>query len=340
AATYVGFYKQKTVLDDVVNGRFRHYRVTTDAILDLKEVNAKMAEAMKTSREGEEAPRRAAEKDGKGSDASSNSEARAALLQTAAQDTAPILQRVAKAMEESAKSSHLSAAEKKQFVETQADLAKYEGLLRDTVNKAATVDIYTAEMGMNEAQDVYNTIDQRLRQVLILENKLSEGQFSSAKTTFAMALVISVIVFLAALFLPLAIGLIMKSFILSPIRKTVEFIETVAEGDLTKRMEVTSRDEIGEMATHINSFVDRLHDAITHVAQSSDEVSSAAGTLDQASEKMATGIEEAAMQVNAVAAASEEMSKTSSEIAQNCVLAVKSSEQANQSAETGEEVIR
>jgi methyl-accepting chemotaxis protein len=62
--------------------------------------------------------------------------------------------------------------------------------------------------------------------------------------------------------------------------------------------------------------------------------------LDDATEKMATGIEEAAMQVNSVAAASEEMSKTSEEIARNCVAVAKSSEKANGSASTGEKIIQ
>jgi len=45
------------------------------------------------------------------------------------------------------------------------------------------------------------------------------------------------------------------------------------------------------------------------------------------------------MQINSVASASEEMSKTTSEIAHNCVVAVKSSEQASSSANTGQAVI-
>jgi methyl-accepting chemotaxis protein len=46
------------------------------------------------------------------------------------------------------------------------------------------------------------------------------------------------------------------------------------------------------------------------------------------------------MQVNSVAAASEEMSKTSSEIAHNCVMAARSSEKANSSAGAGEVIIQ
>jgi methyl-accepting chemotaxis protein len=93
------------------------------------------------------------------------------------------------------------------------------------------------------------------------------------------------------------------------------------------------------MGSHFNAFIDKLHDSIAHVAQSSNEVSAAANVLQQATVQMATGVEEAAMQANSVATASEEMSKTSSEIAQNCVMAAKSSEGANLSANAGKEII-
>jgi methyl-accepting chemotaxis protein len=338
AATYVGFYKQKAVLDDIVNGRFMLHQLIADTVLDLRGVDGKMAEAMKSTRDAEDATKQAAEKEGKAMDASVVSQARVAVLQTASGEASPVLKKISKAIGETAKSRRLSKEEKKLFLEARDNLAKYEGLL-DNVNKAATVDVFAAEAAISDAHSMFVSIDEGLRRVLDLEKKLSMSQFSSAKTTFAMTVSVSVVVFLAALILPFAIGLIMKSFVLSPVRKTIDFIETVAEGDLTKRVDVASNDEIGEMARHFNSFVDKLHDAITHVARSSDDVSSAAGTLSKASEEMSTGVEEAAMQVNAVATASEEMSQTSSEIAQNCVSAVKSSEQASRSANTGEAVI-
>ena len=68
----------------------------------------------------------------------------------------------------------------------------------------------------------------------------------------------------------------MKSIIIAPINKTVEVIEGVAQGDLTRRIDVTSKDEIGELAEHFNRLVEKLHSAIMQVAGSSNEVSSAA----------------------------------------------------------------
>jgi methyl-accepting chemotaxis protein len=135
-------------------------------------------------------------------------------------------------------------------------------------------------------------------------------------------------------------SLLMKSVILTPINKTTNIIEAVSRGDLTKRIDVSSSDEIGEMAKHFNVFADTLHGVITQVAQSSDSVSSAANMLDTASAEMAQGIDEVAERAGALATASEEMSNTASEIARNCVAAAKNSESASSSGRSGEAVIQ
>ncbi len=135
-------------------------------------------------------------------------------------------------------------------------------------------------------------------------------------------------------------SLFMGRSMTKPLKATTAVIEEIAQGDLTKRIEVASQDEIGQMGTRINSFVDTLHHTITQVAESSTKVSDAAGSLDAAAEAMAASVDKAVTQVNSVAAASEQMSKTSSEIAQNCVQVAGSAENANNSALTGEAIIR
>ena len=151
---------------------------------------------------------------------------------------------------------------------------------------------------------------------------------------------VSVAVLCVAVALSLLVSIFMTRIILAPINKTVGVIEEIAKGDLTRRVDISSTDEIGEMGKHFNAFVETLHQTVKQVADSSERVSSASTTLDSAAEQMAAGVEEAAAQINSVATASEEMSTTSSEIAQNCMMAAKSSEKANGAAMTGESIIQ
>jgi methyl-accepting chemotaxis protein len=235
-------------------------------------------------------------------------------------------------------SKTLGQDEKKIYQAVLEQLEEYKKPVEGVIDIAGG-DLSTATMFMGTADDKFQILNKNLGDLITLEAKLSEGQYNFAMGSFQKVLFISIAVLAIAVICSLLISLFMTKLITVPINKTIEVIEDISKGDLTKRDDVLSHDEVGAMGNHFNAFVEKLHQAIVHVARSSTDVSSAATTLDSAAEQMATGVEEAAAQVNSVATASEEMSTTSSEIAQNCVMAAKSSEKANSAAISGEKII-
>ncbi len=62
---------------------------------------------------------------------------------------------------------------------------------------------------------------------------------------------------------------ISKMTIISPIRRLVEIVKNIAEGegDLTVRVDVKSQDEISELATWLNEFIQKLHNLIKIVVE-------------------------------------------------------------------------
>lgn len=315
--SYYGFYKQNVALDDIFNNRFQNYQASAKIIKDLTEVHANIYKLMGMVGAGYNK----------------------AKTDSFSEDQFMKIKKVLVDVDTIMKSPNLIKEEKASLQEVGSQVTQYERLVK-IVLEGAAADMSTASILMNQADDYFWTINENVSSLIMMEKKLGQEQYSSAGKTYKWVLVISAIVFLIAAACSFWISLFMKGIILAPINKTIEVIESVAQGDLTKRIDVTSRDEIGVMATHFNVLAEKLHDAITQVARSSNDVSSAANMLDSAAEHMATGVEEAAMQVNSVAAASEEMSKTTSEIAHNCVVAVKSSEKANGSASSGEKIIQ
>ena len=314
---YFGFFNQKAALDDIFNNRFQNYQASAKIIKDLTEVHANVYKLLSMITAGnlkEKTDSFAGRQFDKIKEVSGN-------------------------IETIVKSPQLTKAEKEYFQEAGSQVTQYEKLIK-IVLEGAAADMATATILINQADDYFWEINENLTQLVDLEKKLAKERHLSAAKTYKWVLIISAAVCLLAAIISIIISLMMKSIIIAPINKTVEVIEGVAQGDLTRRIDVTSRDEIGALAEHFNHLVEKLHEAIMQVAGSSNEVSSAAGMLDNATEHMATGVEEAAMQVNSVAAASEEMSKTTSEIAHNCVVAAKSSEKANSSASSGEKIIQ
>ncbi len=339
--SYIGFSKQQSALEDIFKNRFKRSQTIASAIVELTRIHQKANEMYNSARESEEIAKREKQSKTKSEPiASTTTHSADATLQEGRKQLLLSFQQTAAALEEAANWSSATNEEKECFLQVKEQAARYMASLQSFVAKlnAGSASAASAESGRSETS--YSALSLDFYRLLHLEEKLSEAQYVGAATTHRIAMTIMALILAVAVFLSIAVSMIMKTLILSPITMTVDAIEAVAEGDLTRRINVVSWDEIGEMAGHFNLFADKLHSAIAHVAESSNDVSSAAGALDSATEQMAAGVNEAAMQVDTVAAAIEEMSKTSSDIAQNCVAAVKSAELAGSSANTGESIIR
>jgi methyl-accepting chemotaxis protein len=125
----------------------------------------------------------------------------------------------------------------------------------------------------------------------------------------------------------------------SALRKVVETVALVSKGDLTRRINADSQDEIAALANHFNALVENLHQIMVHVATDSDRIISASGRMQGATEHAAAALAEITTQISSVAAASEELSSTSAEIARNCIIAAESSKHSNDAVKDGGVVI-
>ena len=121
-----------------------------------------------------------------------------------------------------------------------------------------------------------------------------------------LALVIS---FLALIIVAFAMFFLNRA-IVRPIQQTADMIRDISEGegDLTKRLTVTSQDEIGEMARYFNQFIEKLQGIIGSVTANANTVASSSTALASVSARMTTNSENTAENSQAVAAAAEEMS--------------------------------
>lgn len=124
------------------------------------------------------------------------------------------------------------------------------------------------------------------------------------------------------------------------INRVAEAMSRVADGDLSTKIRIFARDEIGDLGHAINRMLEAMHDMVSSIRDTAAQVASASVQLYAASEQIATGAEEVAAQAGTVATASEEMACTSSEIAKSCLMAVESSKMAGDSASTGSAIVQ
>ncbi len=128
----------------------------------------------------------------------------------------------------------------------------------------------------------------------------------------------------------------------SAIQRMVHLIKDIAEGqgDLTQRLAVSRNDEIGELATWFNVFVDKLHDIISHVRLNAEEVAEATNCISHTSSQLASGGDEQAIHASEVAASVQEMAAAIVENFQNAANTAKIAREANEKAQEGSDAMR
>ncbi|WP_207062840.1 methyl-accepting chemotaxis protein [Motiliproteus sp. SC1-56] len=123
------------------------------------------------------------------------------------------------------------------------------------------------------------------------------------------------------------------------LRRTMETLEQVAAGDLRVKMDDRGRDEFGDLARSVNRMSDGLQEVVSHVADSSTELSALSHDLSGAVNNIAQGNQHVADRTTSLAAATEEMSATVSEVAETTHQVNESTREARRSAREGGQVI-
>ncbi|CAI8724369.1 Methyl-accepting chemotaxis protein TlpQ [Pseudomonas serbica] len=115
---------------------------------------------------------------------------------------------------------------------------------------------------------------------------------------------------------------------------------SLGEGDLTRRLQVQSRDEIGQLATAFNRFVERIHQSIREVSSAALGVNEGARRVLDASHSSLSNFDDQASRTNSVAAAINQLGAAAQEIAHNACDASQQASCARQQAEDGRQVVQ
>jgi len=124
-----------------------------------------------------------------------------------------------------------------------------------------------------------------------------------------------------------------------PLARALDVANTVAAGDLTSRIEVTSRDETGLLLQALKTMNDSLVRTVTTVRSSTDTIGTAAGEVAAGSLDLSSRTEEQASSLEETASSMEELTSTVKQNADNARQANTLAEAASNVAERGGQVI-
>ncbi len=137
------------------------------------------------------------------------------------------------------------------------------------------------------------------------------------------------------------VGFVSASRMALHLRAVVAMLKDMSEGqgDLTRRLEVATHDELHELSHWFNRFVEKTRDLVAQVKDSSVELATASDDISAATRQMAKRNEGVSSESLALASAAEEMSATVTEVARNASGVAGAAEQATNVAQEGGQVM-
>jgi len=169
-------------------------------------------------------------------------------------------------------------------------------------------------------------------------NELSkdfEGEISLSKNSIFLVLLIAILICIMG-------SIVLIRTITKPLRNVSTALKDISEGegDLTKRLNLTSQDEVGVLANSFDLFVDKIQFIISNTKKVALSLKTLAAQVEELSQTSSESLESEKDQLHLVVSAMTEMSATSKDVARHVAETSEAAQKANENAENGSEVVQ
>jgi len=236
--------------------------------------------------------------------------------------------------------------EKDQLKDMQAEMKAYDAGFLKVYNAIRAGNIKTtqeANDAINEYKDSVHKLEKAVQDMATTANARMEGEEPIMKAFARRITVIMFMLILLALAISIGITMFITNSIVKPLNQGVDVATRLAEGDLMMNIDVTSRDETGQLLAAMKNMVEKLKDTIADVKSAADNVASGSSELSASSEQMSQGASEQASSVEEVSSSMEEMVSNIRQNADNAQqtdkIALKSASDARESGKAVHETV-
>ncbi|MFW6253141.1 MAG: methyl-accepting chemotaxis protein, partial [bacterium] len=194
-----------------------------------------------------------------------------------------------------------------------------------------------------EAVETMVPISDRMGETFIelVENNTgnTQNQIDESIAGAANLQLINIVAMIVAAVLAMLFGVILSRGITKPLEKGVLFARALSTGDMTTRLEVDQKDEMGRLADALRTMQGRLTDVVQDVQSATQNVSSGSTELSSSAQSLSTGAATQAASAEEVSSSMEEMGSNIRQNADNASQTERIAVNAAQNAEKGGEAV-
>ena len=218
-----------------------------------------------------------------------------------------------------------------------ASIAKsYDSMLSDYESLKGAVRILLAQSANQKTKDAYATangevaecsekLDEDIASIITAIKNNTATERSALATNFRFANISSVTVVAISVVAVLIAIFVVIRFVIRPVIKAESELQDIIrgiserQGDLTKRISVNSRDEIGALSSGINEFIDRLQSIFKMITNNSS-------AMDKVVSDVLGSVQTSNNSASDLSALTEELAATMSEVANSAGVINKNTE--------------
>jgi len=194
-----------------------------------------------------------------------------------------------------------------------------------------------ASSGSNEAKLAIHAVLIESNHLRGVSNDLVSIYTSIAaqnQTNIFNTMVVMLIVVFTMLIL---LGIFLKTFIFNRIDQTVHSLKEIAsgDGDLTRRLDASRKDELGRLAYEFNEFTQKIHSLVIEVQTAGSRLATETREIKTMVDQTNQSIVNQQSDIEEVASAMEEMTATVVEVSSNTVIAQQHAQYVTEQATQG-----
>ena len=210
-----------------------------------------------------------------------------------------------------------------------------QGMVAGTVDLSKSRDTISA---MNAARDKFKDSKAAFQKMAY---ERFESTINEAKGASEQALITGVFIAIAMAVVLGLLGMYLGTSITNNILGVTVSLREMAsgQGDLRKRLHSNAQDEVGDLVSEFNRFVEKLQGIIREITESVERLSSASEQMSAVSAQSRQGVVKQQSDIDQVATAMNEMSATVHEVARNAGDAAGAAKAADAEAGNGKQVV-
>jgi len=226
----------------------------------------------------------------------------------------------------------------KQFIDTQDKILALAD--KEVARGLSQIDRQSTYLVMTEGRATATAVDNLMTELSQIKEQNAKNASDLTTEVYQRTRTQIIAATLGGAILGFLLGLFVMRTIVRPLTQAVEASNRLAAGDLTVRIEASSKDETGQLMGAMGNMVGKLAHIIGEVRTSAESLGSAANQVSATSQSLSQGSSEQAASVEETSASVEQMTASINQNTENAKVTDNMATSASHQAQEGGEAVK